>query len=621
MVVFMDRENLILKRARLLDQAESYLKEDDFQSLSEILTVIAKISIKLGDENMTNFLIDNFPEIRALIISSEAPFEPEVLLNTSSEEPSSEPDSLIDQRRTASGNALKCGIIPTVVKNDREILLEIITENLPYISDKDKEHAVERLLKLPAGAKRDAYLKVFLIKNRQYATIDPISIKNKLEEKKAWFVETSQRELKGAIGLFDPFQIIENLNYKTLNYLLSKTNSITDISLREELILQYYENIQLSYNQIPEIRKHFPNPITYLGHLLHKDPTLTHYFEKFDILSKHEMIDIFADFCADNQITVYDLSTNPSIPWDLYLSKEEPGTKNGVALFLGGFEIIEKFEETLEKLRNGTEYYNWIILITSPLGVLKIGLERLRNDMEKLGASVYIIDPVRGIIYQLLKSKDSSKITKEKGKALFHPTNMPLRHLNPQKSISEYTFDTKFHQKPSNFLLFGLNEYPYRQVDFGSIERDKNNIQYLIILHKEKGVCLSYLEWVHESLDPDLVSGLITAIDNFGNNFGEAKGLQEIQYSGFTITFADGQYIKACLFLKEAPSHRLKDLINVAVNRWEAFFEQDIKNFRGSLQPYVEKNTEIIKHLNQIFLGEINQFQIDTVIQVLPLPV
>ncbi|NVM31291.1 MAG: hypothetical protein HWN65_20805 [Candidatus Helarchaeota archaeon] len=534
---------------------------------------------------------------------------------------STQPDSLIAQRRTEHGTPLESGIIPTIVKNEREILFEILTEKLPYMTDREKEIAIENLLKLPPGAKRNAFLKVFLIKHKKYAKLDPILVKNQLDEKITWFIENSSKNLKGTIGFFDPFQLIENMSFKDVKYLLDKLNRTDESNLIEELILKFYEGIQSRFNNSSELGNKFGNPINYLIDFLYSDPNFMQYFEKCDVISKHELMDIFADFCADKQINVHDLSTADRFPWDLYLSKKNATNKSGIAVFLRGHEILDNYQEAIEKLNSGAEYCNWIFFITTPLGVLEIGLDKLIQDMEEIGAWVYIVDRLRGIIYGLLKGDDSSKKMRKKENELKNNLNFPLRRLDPQKQFSKYIFDKKFQYKPKNYRIFGVNEYFYRDLDLEFIERDRNNLQYLLFLHKTKGMSLNFVKWATKSLDPDLISGLISAIDSFGSTFKESKGLQEIQYGGFNITFVEGKYIKACLFLKETPSPRLKELLVFAVTRWESLFEKEIKNFSGSLQPFTKKSPEADRLLNQIFLGDYPRFKVDDVIRILPLPI
>ena len=83
--------------------------------------------------------------------------------------PPKAPDALIAQRRTEQGTTLTSGIVPTVVKDEREVLVDILTEKLPLIPHWEKEEAIEKILARPSGPQREAWLKVFLIKNKKYA--------------------------------------------------------------------------------------------------------------------------------------------------------------------------------------------------------------------------------------------------------------------------------------------------------------------------------------------------------------------------------------------------------------------------------------------------------------------
>ena len=77
--------------------------------------------------------------------------------------------SLIGQRRSEQGSALDSGIIPTVVRDESEVIMEILNEKLPFMNDKQKQDALKKIIEKPSGPQRDAWLKVFLIKNKQYA--------------------------------------------------------------------------------------------------------------------------------------------------------------------------------------------------------------------------------------------------------------------------------------------------------------------------------------------------------------------------------------------------------------------------------------------------------------------
>ena len=102
---------------------------------------------------------------------SSAPFTAAPPRNKQTVNPPSttlETQSLINERRTEQGKALQSGIVPKIVKNEEEIISEILNEKVPFLPDNEKKKAIEKILTYSPGAAREAWLKVFLIKNKQY---------------------------------------------------------------------------------------------------------------------------------------------------------------------------------------------------------------------------------------------------------------------------------------------------------------------------------------------------------------------------------------------------------------------------------------------------------------------
>jgi len=80
-----------------------------------------------------------------------------------------ETHELISERRTEQGEALQSGIVPKIVKSEEEAVREILGEKLPLLPENEKQKAIQKILTYTPGAAREAWLKVFLIKNKQYA--------------------------------------------------------------------------------------------------------------------------------------------------------------------------------------------------------------------------------------------------------------------------------------------------------------------------------------------------------------------------------------------------------------------------------------------------------------------
>ena len=596
-----DRNKLIEKKEQILKTAQKLLEAKSYRGVPELFTYLAKISQSLDEHYEAEEFINIAHQIRLkLAIPSETtetlPTQ-DVLSRTVA--------TLISHKRKKRGTPLKSGIIPVIVKDEKEVLFESLTEVLPYLPNSEKQLIINKLLKQPFGSKRDQLLNTFIQEYKSYGIeeLDRALIKEKLHEVIEWFNLSSARKLRDKMGIFDPLQITESLTFDELSAFIGLSSKSHFFRMKDDILLKFYYKIQSDFKNFPEYQDGFGNPLNYLGYFLYSDPSLRTHFEKYDFISKYELMEVFANFCADNEFTVFDLTKDSHFLGDLYLIQKTP-RKVGIACVLRGYEIQARFEETIEKLKNSMEYSDWLFFITTPYGVLNLGLNKLRRSLNEIGAWCYIVDPVRSLIYGLLKGSDSSNKLKEKEEEVIKQLRSPLRSPASQQNLSKFYFDKKFQYKSQNFVLFGKNEYPIRRLQFEFIEKDILNLQYLLLFYKKSGMRLDFFEWTDEPMDPILLSGLISALNGFGASLRESYGLQQIDYKGFSVTFAEGAYIKACLFLKESPSLRLKELLKFSVKKWEDIFENELKNFNGDLTIFANNHSDSEKLFDQIFLSK-----------------
>ena len=604
-----DRNKLIKKRDILLQAAQYFVEAKSFDGLPELLAHLSKISWRLGEhlkaEEFTNMSRQFF--LRQAMEKED--YSPEPIPE---QEISLSFKSIISEKQKKPGTPLDSGIVPIVVKTEKEVLSEILNEKLPYLLEADRQTIVEKVLNEPLVKKRDHILTTFFKKYKEYGidNYNPVIIKNKLDEVVEWFSTSSEQELKNKIGFFDPLELSYKLTPEEIISFIGRSNIPPASNPIEKIILKYYAKskfymkVQSDFKYSQEFQDGFRNPLNYLGYFLFADPILRPYFEKYDFFSQYELIEIFADFCADMEFIVYDLTNNDDYPWDLFLVKKTQAKKSGVTCILRGYEIRDKFDEIVEKLKKASDYCDWAFFVTTPYGVLNIGLNKLIKTLGNIGVGCYIIDPMRCMIYALLKEKDIVKKVKKKEKKIMQQLKSPLRSPNLQIKRSKFEFDQKFQYKSKNFVVFNTNVYPANKVKLDFMDSDKKNLQYLLILLKNKGIRLEFIEWTPDPINPDLLSGFITAIDSFGSNFSESDGLQEIRYKGFTITFVEGNSVKGCLFLKENPSPRLRELLEFGVTRWESHLTDEIENFYGDLTPIVRHHPETVRLFNQLFLGD-----------------
>ncbi|MFX0138888.1 MAG: hypothetical protein ACFFDN_34930 [Candidatus Hodarchaeota archaeon] len=432
-----------------------------------------------------------------------------------------------------------------------------------------------------------------------FEKFDKIVVGRKIEDEINWFMKSSSSDKKGKMGLIDPFQLIENITTNDLRSILQELGITQFIETKEEVILHLYQTFHKNFEASEEIRSRYSNPIDYLGHILFNNPKLKQYFGRFDVISLHELVEIFANFSADSGYTVYDL-TDDRFPGDLFINVEH---KNEIAVLLSGHEIVDKYENLLVHLIEGAKYTDRIVFITTALAILKKKWFKLKQDMKNLGAWVYVVDPFHGVIYGVLKGKKSSTKEKKWEKELISTLESPLRVPDPNRKISKYIFDEKNQYKSENYVVFGKNTYPVKSFELASIQYDRKNLQFLILLDKRTGNTLDSLVWGVNPPDPDLISGFIHAIDSFGRTLADSKGLDEIKYQDFIICCVERRYTKGFLFLTDVPSPRLKELLIIGLREWEQLFENELKTFVGKLDPFLDKHLDTFHLFNRLFLG------------------
>ncbi|MHA1642883.1 MAG: hypothetical protein ACTSVX_09145, partial [Promethearchaeota archaeon] len=115
---------------------------------------------------------------------------------------------------------------------------------------------------------------------------------------------------------------------------------------------------------------------------------------------------------------------------------------------------------------------------------------------------------------------------------------------------------------------------------------DDINLEHVFILYKETGVCLFSKSFGSERIDPDLVSGFITAVSSFGKEMVAKETLNEIAYGDKMILIADGEYIRVALVLSKEPSIHMRENVTSFIELFENKYKDVLANWRGALSPF-----------------------------------
>lgn len=127
------------------------------------------------------------------------------------------------------------------------------------------------------------------------------------------------------------------------------------------------------------------------------------------------------------------------------------------------------------------------------------------------------------------------------------------------------------------------------------------SISYFMIIHSS-GVCIFNREF-GKSLDPDLTSGLITAIQNFLREISGQNDCRFIEFnqSGFNILTCRGKYSTSALVMSMPASDRIKNRIIQFQESFENNYENELTTFKGNVNVFL-KCSDI---LNQFFPVEL----------------
>jgi hypothetical protein len=204
---------------------------------------------------------------------------------------------------------------------------------------------------------------------------------------------------KAKYGLISINYILINCRMEDLfkfirNYGISLPDK-TFITRFEYIIIIALHLTEMYYTS--DIQKKYEDPLEYIGYAILNEDIFTKYLINLDFIVKQDLIDTFADLYADLGVTVYNTSTDSITPkMDMYSVRKKTTLRTESIFAMTGFDMNDKtYLETKYLIEKANSVANGSVFVTTPIGVLKIGLSRLIYDMTKLNCQLYVIDPSR----------------------------------------------------------------------------------------------------------------------------------------------------------------------------------------------------------------------------------
>ncbi len=399
-----------------------------------------------------------------------------------------------------------------------------------------------------------------------------------------------------------------------LNYLLinCKVDDLYDFSRRygieipeKDFItrLEFIKIIILHLTKMyygSELQTKFDNALEYIGNTLIRDSNIGKCLNDLDFIVKQDLIDVFADYCADSGTTVYNSNSGSIGPkMNMYLAKK----KTEAVFAMTGLEInANSYSEIKSLIEKAKKVANWITFVTTPIGALKIGIRKLIFEMSQLNYWLYIVDPSRKLIFRILKGKRNNEFDiTERDEFIKNLPREPLRAPSQLINLSDYTFSEVKSFSTNDFGLFEIyDDLQHNMLILKEQENPKytNIFRDLIIIEILSGTPI--VSYTSENFkEQTLASGFLTAMDSYISQIGGTR-LKEINYMGFYVQAAYGESTKLACFLSEPADKSLKDRLSYLIEIFEEKYVDLIEKFRKSGDSDLFNQDEIISLVKEI---------------------
>ncbi|TFF99301.1 MAG: hypothetical protein EU541_05235 [Promethearchaeota archaeon] len=380
-----------------------------------------------------------------------------------------------------------------------------------------------------------------------------------------------------------------------------------DTKSKPDYLRDFVYHFHKKFDENKTIGKEYESSVDYMGKTLLANEDIRKYLSELDFISKRELSDKFADFCADLEIAVYDASEISDYSLDLYLTRRTPLLRTEAVFVRTGVELtLEEYEKILELIKKSSKVATWTVFVTTPLGIYNIGLEKIINDMEDLRVWLYYVNPIHKEIYGITKGKKNKDYDTEiRDKYMNKLPREPIRAPSQVVKISKYYFSESDSYSTKNFTLYELtskNHPDKREFDKKTRSNYSDLFKSIIFIDNNSGMPLfTYSKESDEGIDT-LVSGFLSAMDNFVSELStETSSLNEINYKGFYVQGDGGEKVKAALFLKSSADKILKERLKYLIKKFESEYESEIEKFRSKGDvSFFQNNKDIAEEVRNI---------------------
>ncbi len=411
---------------------------------------------------------------------------------------------------------------------------------------------------------------------------------------------------KSKFGLFSINYILINCKIKELIEFMAdyglKPPDKSFVSRLEyiKLILAHLTN---TYNTT-DWQKRFDNPLEYCGYAVINSKRFNKYLYHLDFIAKQDLIETFADHCADLEITVHNTTFDSITPeMDMYLTIKKSKVKTAAVFVMNGVNVNDKaYVKTKNSIKEAAKVASWNIFVTTPIGILKLGLKNLILDMNNLNCWLYVVDPSRKIVFGINKGRKNDEFDVEiRNSFIKKLPKEPMRAPSQVIKLSDYYFDEPNSFDTYNFRLFDIyNDTDHNKLMLKEADQPKYSeiFRDLIIMEKSSGTPLiNYASEIFK--EQALVSGFLAAMDSFVTQIGGSK-MEEINYKGLYVQASYGKSIEIVCFLFKPSDSSFKERLNYLTNLFETLYEEQIEQFKKTGNTNLFDEDEILPIMKDV---------------------
>nr|MDO8116952.1 PKD domain-containing protein [Candidatus Sigynarchaeota archaeon] len=135
----------------------------------------------------------------------------------------------------------------------------------------------------------------------------------------------------------------------------------------------------------------------------------------------------------------------------------------------------------------------------------------------------------------------------------------------------------------------GIPEYAPEKQKLTS-EEILAKLRHLFVFHKLSGTCIFYQPFIMKKIDPQLISGFLSAISTFGSEFDKGAKLRVLEYEQFKILMEETEYCRHALLFQGEMDDQMRDIYNNFIYTFDTTYSTQLTSFKGDITPYKGTN-------------------------------